>query len=1234
MSRHYKTFAPRNTRFEEQANTTEEQNKYEQITSQDAKISLTKTEVTKITHTPFKNQAFNKVERGLSVMRYSDNGLHVQKLNNALNELGYKVPENETFFGEKTQYALATFQQDQGIKASGIFDAETLLKMDEPIANSETKNYFKETEKEATNEQQKEIKENYFSSSQFGGPFTLYLIEGKYYIYLNVVLPKDMEKGKDEFNAAIYYYQSTFGYSEQDAKLIAKQRNRSFLLYGTYPKGNQMYKIDLDAYIHDLYFGQGLNEAEIDEIIAEIISNAKIINDNVGIEVIDSTALNKIVNDQKEAIEARKNILNEYIANIEQLDPALLKHYLDGDKKDEFIESLKYRGLSEDYVEEFLLLFRSEINRKSLQMLDENETLLEEVQEFYKDENKLDELTDIISGSSPAIESAILKFANVVTPFLRNFVPRSALPRNDKVKNEYLQLIEIYGGKDFDAFLRNLGNITNDNIGIFNGGDLINNLRNDNARYILNTPSFFANYLNLIAAHINDLDDDFVSNRPAIKTLKKEVKKGDFNGANYLNERSPELNQSVEDYKNVLIGFQSSSKAQDHKVLKDLTLNFNKLTFLGSKKAIKEEIKNSIYTEKPQNIATVREKIADDPDFLWGFSPVINKVMEQYGIISNSKAASIIKDKIADEAFDSNVISLIIGGLSLILAVAGFFTGGITTLAGGILIGSSVALSVTDLIIEYNKYKYNTAASNTSLGGYNELADLDQSLLPVILSIAGLGIDLLDVIRVAKAISKTVKLGKSIKSDALVLFKQLKTEGKLANVTEEAFLKNLKQYNTFSENLKIVTDKKFLRFLEALGEEQSSLVKVGLYRLQKDSPEVFKFISETKNLDVVLVSRLGTQMAVNPSLSKGVDDAFKLLGNDISKLNNVMSHFGDVGSKFIDDLPEFVSLIQRSNAAKHPELIQQLLGDYRYLNTVLNNSDNALETLNDITKRWESFIKGKRNVTFSEFLKRGGNNVPGINISITNTPNKKTIAEFFEGQTDMLHLFASVGEHSKKNLALWEITEPALVAAYRNKTLPANVQKAIDKLIDTNLLGTSGLNSGLANARGKVVATMNKAIGESSTIADIRRLDELNLISQQASRGSVFEEWIRFNHKNGKLGAKDWGELLGKLSFSAEELKSLGIFKTIIGDAHYLDDGSKILVEFKNITGKLSGEPIEQMRNYKKLIDAGKIDEVEYVFSTLEAAEKNYDQLIKEFGKKNVIISYVSEKGQKTLYLK
>jgi len=119
MSRHHKTFAPRTSWFEAQnLDNEEEEKKYEEISSQDATISLAKNEVTQLTHDLFNNRAFNKIEKNQSVLQFSNQGLHVQTLNKALNELGYKTQKNETLFWNETKLQLMNFQQDYSIKAS------------------------------------------------------------------------------------------------------------------------------------------------------------------------------------------------------------------------------------------------------------------------------------------------------------------------------------------------------------------------------------------------------------------------------------------------------------------------------------------------------------------------------------------------------------------------------------------------------------------------------------------------------------------------------------------------------------------------------------------------------------------------------------------------------------------------------------------------------------------------------------------------------------------------------------------------------------------------------------------------------------------------------------------------------------------------------------------------------------------------------------------------------------
>jgi hypothetical protein len=137
MSRHKKTFAPRASRSEAQTtNSKDDKEKHEQITDQDSKVSLAKTEVTQITYDPFKNRAFRKVEKNTSVIQLFDKGQHVSTLHNALNKLGYKTPENGTLFWTQTKSQLMSFQRNHGAAVSGILDMQTLLKMNKALNTS------------------------------------------------------------------------------------------------------------------------------------------------------------------------------------------------------------------------------------------------------------------------------------------------------------------------------------------------------------------------------------------------------------------------------------------------------------------------------------------------------------------------------------------------------------------------------------------------------------------------------------------------------------------------------------------------------------------------------------------------------------------------------------------------------------------------------------------------------------------------------------------------------------------------------------------------------------------------------------------------------------------------------------------------------------------------------------------------------------------------------------------
>lgn len=134
MSRHKKTFAPRANRSGSQnIHRKEDEENQEKITPQDVTISLAKTEVTQITYGLFRNRAFKKVENGSVTIKFLEKGPHILILHKALNTLGYKSVGNGSSFWKETKTALISFQQKNNITATGIFNRQTLLKMDEVL---------------------------------------------------------------------------------------------------------------------------------------------------------------------------------------------------------------------------------------------------------------------------------------------------------------------------------------------------------------------------------------------------------------------------------------------------------------------------------------------------------------------------------------------------------------------------------------------------------------------------------------------------------------------------------------------------------------------------------------------------------------------------------------------------------------------------------------------------------------------------------------------------------------------------------------------------------------------------------------------------------------------------------------------------------------------------------------------------------------------------------------------
>ncbi|HCN50214.1 MAG TPA: hypothetical protein DIT10_14195 [Chryseobacterium sp.] len=392
MSRLKKTFAPRATRSEAQTNDhKEDETKYEPISNQDAKISLAKTEVTQITYAPFRNRAFSKIEKGVSRIQFPDSGLHVLALNKALNALRHKVPENEMSFGEKTRVALINFQKKNGITGSGIFDKETLLKMDELTQSldegettrkapssgkkSESEKSNKNTSESASLSDSKMESQEVFQSSLKTDKDPIKLKKcnpdhaDDYCLVVSFIPATNIPKGNTIEGYAIYY-QTVYGGSEENAIKVAELwgENGRINFSGEIPAGTQTtVNVPLEKYLDNLFFGAPKNAPAREALKQKLLG---IIRTSIGKneKEIDRKELNTFLTDEYSKITED----SEYITLKNKLKSLKAPELSpEGKKAAKLLEKDPENSEAQDLlIEEFerfgkeMVLYMLQINRK------------------------------------------------------------------------------------------------------------------------------------------------------------------------------------------------------------------------------------------------------------------------------------------------------------------------------------------------------------------------------------------------------------------------------------------------------------------------------------------------------------------------------------------------------------------------------------------------------------------------------------------------------------------------------------------------------------------------------------------------------------------------------------------------------------------------------------------------------------------------------------------------------
>jgi hypothetical protein len=194
-------------------------------------------------------------------------------------------------------------------------------------------------------------------------------------------------------------------------------------------------------------------------------------------------------------------------------------------------------------------------------------------------------------------------------------------------------------------------------------------------------------------------------------------------------------------------------------------------------------------------------------------------------------------------------------------------------------------------------------------------------------------------------------------------------------------------------------------------------------------------------------------------------------------------------------------------------------------------------------------------------------------------------------------------------------TEPKLTKILKGQgevKLPPELESKLNILFDNFHFKDTDK---LVKLRQELAKSINTSIAES--IKDFDKLEEIiRSIKQNASKGSIFSQWIKY-HPEGK-------GLLDELPIF---IRGVG---NVILDSHYYEGASKIGVEVKYLTEarELSGHAVRQMEKYGEILSEPSygINFIEYIFNTETAALKNQAIIERTLGRRGIIKYYKNGK--------
>ena len=948
MSRHHKTFAPRTSWFEAQTLDNEEaEKKYAEISSQDATISLAKNEVTQLTHDLFNNRAFNKIEKNQSVLQFSNEGLHVQTLNKALNELGYKTKKNETLFWNETKSQLINFQRDHGVKASGILDAKTLLKMDEVLVKwGDSKDENSYNNEEISLQEKRERKENQIIPASSPPDEKVSISVG--------VVPMKIKSNQEFFE---YLDIQIFG------RIIDAQWNIGNNSYKDYIGKETTCEVSIsslkkylgitDAQWEDMHKNKKtsskLSPAELRKSVQKQIKKVK---DRIKEMQTLSSAKRQFIKDPTSSLDYIQN--TRILDLLEQLSDQEIEDY-----KSKVSQETTDLAIIEASLKAYIAM--REKNRKNQEELETVKTKLYGLEEFYKEYRRY---VDYLKNS--ASESSSLSISQGSNSI--DLSPIFIIPEwQEKLDKKAIQ----HGFENLTDFENTIKKY-------------LVAFRNETVRIVEN---YIDKYEHLLYEEEKRLKQDEIIKQLYIKFSKTgasenihEGKRKERNALTVINRsgskeiESQKLRMYYEGEKEKKTAI-NKIKTLDSPLFKDKAFDFDKLGDVNSQTDF-EKVLFSFIESKRENAHIVRQDLKDNPDAIFKQQELLQYSYQQQGIAKNSINDLIIQQEISDIQWTQLLIGI---GLAVAAIISMVVTWGASTPYVATVATVSLGISTYSVYEALNQYYKENAAYEIGL-----LKD-KPSLVWVVVAIAGAALDvasLAAVFRAAKPITEAAELfNKSSKSadDIATLQTSL---AKIKGLEAKVQVNIVRQAKIQAQEQKILqgfAEVRKLTFVTIPGLVQSGeLLARAVFAIRKGIVTFDSFIAELKLAKVIKETGLNPEellllkntfekaktLAKDEKLAAELEKA--IAENDVAKVKSLLGETDSIPSRLVEGQNIYRgSSKEYSLAKKHLKEYEQ--GEIYKINKMNIPNEAKIKMIADLQRKNKAYIEGSiENLKFNK----------------------------------------------------------------------------------------------------------------------------------------------------------------------------------------------------------------------------------------------------------------------------